>query len=493
MASVDTNTQNQNDPNNPNNPQGPNQPQTNQQTNQPATSGGAGAVTTTGAGNVTGQVVGTANPSQPFQNIASYLQANAPQSATLANQVASSVSQPIQQTASDIANSSQNFVNSVNTGYTPENSGLISSVASNPVSVVANPNDVTAFQQQLNDTYTGPTDITQTPNYANLESEISNAQSLGQNALSPTGIQTLLQGVEGPQATAGINNLDSLLLNQNPQNFQTIEEAGLPANTTNNALGNFLTTQTTQDNADAQAALAAAQAASTGASGALNTAAGNVASPVAATYQSDISGTQAYDQQLNNLISLISSGNIASLTPAQQSEIGLNPQILTALSEYPGIFPSVAANNMPNPATYYTAPNAATIPPSESAVETPDQAATVAALLQLNGGNPLASLSGLSGTAPTTPYSVPTDFGSYSNTGLADFLYNAYDPMYQQYQQIPPGTNTSGPTAQQINDFMTLLANLANQSVPQPTPVGTGGGGGGPPFLGPPGGGGDVH
>jgi outer membrane lipoprotein SlyB len=62
MAAVDTGN-NPNDPNNPNNvPGAVNQPGA--QVNQPATTGGgAGPVTATGAGNVTGQVVGTANPS----------------------------------------------------------------------------------------------------------------------------------------------------------------------------------------------------------------------------------------------------------------------------------------------------------------------------------------------------------------------------------------------------------------------------------------------
>ena len=129
MASVDTSINNPNDPNNPNNVAGQTGPQ-GQNTNQPApaTSGGAGAVTPTGAANVTGQVVGTNAPTQPFQNIASYLAANAPQSQALAGKVAQSVSNPIAQTGADINSASLGFQQSVNSGYTPQNNDLISQV-----------------------------------------------------------------------------------------------------------------------------------------------------------------------------------------------------------------------------------------------------------------------------------------------------------------------------------------------------------------------------
>ena len=478
MAQVDTNTQNPNDPNNPNNPNPatPNQP-AGQQTNQPATSGGAGAVTSTGAGNVTGQVVGTNNPAQPFQNIASYLSANAPQSATLANQVASSVSQPITQANQDITNASGAFGSSVNAGYTPENASLISQVASNPVAAAADPNNVAAFQAQMNDTYTGPTDFTSTPNYANLETEIANAQNLGSQAQTPTGVQTLLQGVEGP-TTAGINNLDALLLNQNPANATTIANAGSAANNTNNNLLNFLTSQATTNNSAAQTAEQQAAAASGAAGTALNTAANNVVQPAQATLASDLTGTENYNAQLSSLINAIGSGNLGNLTQAQQADIGLNPQILTALSEYANIFPAVAQNNTPNPSIYYSGPNAAVLPSSISQVETPEQAAAVAALQELNGGAPLSALGGLSSTAPTTPYTVPTDLGKYNNTGLADFLYSAYLPTYEQYQTIPSGTQTIGAPSSQVNSYMALLAQLANQSLPGPQPNPPGGGGG---------------
>jgi hypothetical protein len=173
MAQVDTN--NPNDPSNPNNQ--PNQINQPGQVNQPTTSGGAGAVTTTGAGNVTGQVVGTNNPAQPFQNISSYLKANEQGGKDLAGQVAGTVSAPINEAQTGITNAANSFTGSVNAGYTPRNQDLITAVGTNPAYVVdENPENVANFKAQLGNKYTGPTDFTQMPGYSDLQTKIAQAQ-----------------------------------------------------------------------------------------------------------------------------------------------------------------------------------------------------------------------------------------------------------------------------------------------------------------------------
>lgn len=475
MAQVDTQN-NPNDPNNPNNPANPvNQP-AGQQANQPATTGGAGAVTATGAGNVTGQVVGTANPSQPFQNIASYLAANAPQSQQLAGQVAGTVSAPITQANTDITNAANTFTGAVNAGYTPQNTPGVTQALSDVQAGGVTPADVTTFQSQLNDTYTGPTDFTQATGFSNLETEIANAQAQGQNAQTPTGIQTLLQNVETPNYTQGINSLDSILLNENPANAATIAAAGAPAA----ALSGDLTSITAAENAAAAQAAAQASSAASGAGTALNTAATGVAAPVEAAYNTALTGTENYNQTLSDIINAVGTGNLGNLTPDEQSKIGFNPQILTALSEYPQVFPTVSQANPPAVGTYYSGPQAAILPSSAAQMETPQQAAAIAMLQQLNGGNPVAPLAGLSPNAPAAPYAVPTNFGTYNNTALADAMYNALEPSYLQYEQIPVGTPTLGNDPTTINNLMTLLSQLTNQSLPQPSPIQPGGGG--PPY-----------
>ena len=369
MASVDSSNNNPNDPNNPNNVPGAVSQPGQTQTNQPATSGGAGGVTATGAGNVTGQVVGTANPSQPFQNIASYLAANAQGGQQLAGQVANTVSQPITQANTDITNAAADFTKSVNTGYTPENKDLISAVSQNPAYVVAeNPDNVTNFTANLNDKYTGPSDFTQTPGYSNLESEIANAQTTAGNTKSEAGIQSLLQGVEGP-TTGGINKLDSLLLSADPTNYATIQAAGAPAanllptltqtTTDQNALAGTGATNASTAASDAAAALQTALTGETGnLTGEQNTIQGivdaynksiGVINPVTQTIAQDIQNFLAANPQLSladatsalgplmnlNPINAPSESTYASPVDYQQiaalAALGLDPTILAGL------------------------------------------------------------------------------------------------------------------------------------------------------------------
>lgn len=382
MASVDT-SNNPNDPNNPNSP-AINQP--NQQTNQPATTGGAGGITATGAGNVTGQVVGTNNPSQPFQNIASYLSANAPQSQQLANQVAGTVSQPIEKAQTDITNTANDFTQSVNKGYTPENNPLISAVSQNPAFVVGeNPQNVSNFKANLNDAYTGPTDFTQSPGYGNLESEISAAQAQANNTQNEAGIQTLLKSVEGP-TTEGINKLDSLLLSANPENYQTIQNAGAGAA---NLLPTLNQTATDQNALAAQGSTNASKAAQDAAA-ALKTALGNETGNLT-NEQNTIQGIV---DEYNNSVGVI---NPVTQTIAQdiQNFLAANPQL--SLSDATNaLAPLMNLQNitMPTEATYAS----------------PVDYQTIAALASL-GIDP-AALSGLpinSGTAnEAQTFQVPT-------------------------------------------------------------------------------------
>lgn len=368
MAVVDTGTNNPNDPNNPNNlPGNVNQPGAGG--NQPATTGGAGGVTPTGAGNVTGQVTGTANPSQPFQNIASYLAANAPQSKELANQVAGTVSAPINEAQQGITKAADTFTQSVNTGYTPENKDLNAAVAANPAGVVAeNPENATNFLANLKDIYTGPTDFAQAPGYADLQAKIAAARGAAANTENESGIQSLLGKVEGP-TTAGINKLDSLLLSANPENYQTIKAAGTGAadlsptlNTTTAQENALAAAGTTNASTAAQHAAAALQAALAGETGnltneqntiegivnAYNKSVGTI-NPVTQTIAQDIQDFLAANPQLSlpdAASALAPLTNLQTLAMPQEStyaspedyatiaalaKLGLDPSVLAGL------------------------------------------------------------------------------------------------------------------------------------------------------------------
>lgn len=360
MAAVDTGN-NPNDPNNPNTqPGNVNQPG---QTSQPATTSGAGGVTATGAGNVTGQVTGTANPSQPFQNIASYLSANAPGGQQLASQVAGQVSTPINEAQTGITNASQDFTKSVNAGYTPENKDLISAVSQNPAYVVGeNPENVTNFQAQLNDVYKGPSDFTQAPGYADLQAKIASAQSAANNTSSESGIQSLLKGVEGP-TTAGINKLDSLLLSADPSNYKTIQNAGAGAA----ALPGALTQATTDQNALAATGATNASKTAANALAALNAAHGNVTTNLA-DEQNTIQGiVNEYNQSVGVINPVVQ-----DITAAIQNFLAQNPNVTFPA----GTDPMAALENI-----------ASIVMPEEANYASPQDYANIAALIQLGDQN----------------------------------------------------------------------------------------------------------
>jgi hypothetical protein len=108
-------------------------------------------------------------------------------------------------------------------------------------------------------------------------------------------------------------------------------------------------------------------------------------------------------------------------------------------------------------------------------VETPEQAAAVAALQELNGGAPLSALNGLSSTAPTQPFAVNTNMGTYDNAHMAKQLLNYVYPIYSQLQEANSGNSFYGTTLAKLTPLENLLNTLSN---PAGSTGGTGGGGG---------------
>lgn len=465
MAQVDS-SNNPNDPNNPNNvPGNVNQPGQSG-TNQPATTGGAGSVTSTGAGNVTGQVVGTANPSQPFQNIASYLAANAPQSANLAQQVAGTVSQPITQAANDITNAGTAFTGSVNAGYTPENSNVISAVAQNPTAAVAQgPQTVQDFLANFNDTYAGPSDFTSQPNYANLETEVAAANAAAANTQTQPGIQTLLKQTEGP-TTQGINNLDALLLNLNPSNLSTIQAAATPAA----ALNPQLSTATTTGNAQVADAQAAAAQAQSDAQGAFNSNVGSLTTGVNSELQQAM---QAYENAQNNENTItkgIAQPGLSGLTVRQMQSAGIDPAVIEAYTGVPTVVQEMMTgwNNVPQlgnapGSTEWTFPQAGPLP-NAADVATPQDYATLEALSQLSGGTPFSAPISSATAAQAGTFSPGNLTPKPNNQALAQDLYN-YLNQWSNLPGITPvsgtGGNPTGPSETAGMDYSALMNGLA--------------------------------
>jgi hypothetical protein len=245
-----------NDPNQEQNP--------NQQVNQPTTGG------TSASGSGTGKGVGTQQASQVQQNqapqngqgyadVGSYLNANQGGGQQLGQQVASNLNQGYQSTLNNINNSVNTANTSINQGYTPENTQLIQQVAANPTAAAADNNLSSQFQGQLNDVYGGPT------SWSDYGTQQGNVQAAQQNANlvnTPGGNNALIQQVENQQnpgqTNQGINTLDTLLYQGNPNAVGTAQTA---ANQYNN-LNDYLN----QANTGIQSNIAGAQTAAQNAS-----------------------------------------------------------------------------------------------------------------------------------------------------------------------------------------------------------------------------------
>jgi len=230
--------------------------------NVTGTAGASGATGQGTAGNAAGASPVAANTapqaSQGYTDVASYLDANKGGSQQLGQQVGQELTNKYNETKGAIGNSANDVINAVNQGYTKSNTDLINQVAANPEAAAASPEQTSAFQAQLNDTYSGPT------NWADLgtqQGNVATAQQYGGLTKTPGGLNVLTQGVEGPTASQGVNQLDTLLLGGSPEAMQTIQSAADPyatltdyLNQQNQTIQQGITTGQTEAQNAAQAA-----------------------------------------------------------------------------------------------------------------------------------------------------------------------------------------------------------------------------------------------
>jgi hypothetical protein len=198
-------------------------------------------------------------------------------------------------------------------GYTPANDELISQVAANPTGATAD--QISGFQGQLNNTYSGPT------NWADMgtqQGKVNEAQQYGSLASTPGGLNVLTQEFEGPQASQGVNQLDTLLLGGSPEAMGQVKAAADPFST----LTDYLNSQ----NTNVQGAITGGQnAANTISQNALNAFTGangtltNLNNTVNQTAADRLAAAQAQQAQLtkdigglyNRPVDTSDSGNIA--------------------------------------------------------------------------------------------------------------------------------------------------------------------------------------
>lgn len=233
------------------------------QGNVPSQSGGsAGAGAGGGAakGTPAGSSAGT--PTQfgsSASKLGDYLSANAPQIQGQANNVAQGLNTQYGQVGTDINSAANQFNQQVAGGYAAPNQDVVNQALANPTQFASNANNVSAFQGQLNDTYTGPQNFESTTPYSNIQNEVNSAVQNAGLLNTQAGLTNYLQQTgTNPNATQASNTLDTLLLTGNPQANQTVQTA---ANQFQNLTPQFQNSVTAADQGVTAAQQAAANAA----------------------------------------------------------------------------------------------------------------------------------------------------------------------------------------------------------------------------------------
>lgn len=408
-------------------------PEGQDQQQQPATPATGGAPGATPAPTQTGATAGgtktaspnTASPVTPgtaATNVNEYLNANAPQTQQYANNVASGLTNQYGQIQSDIGSAANQFNNQINAGYTPENTALVNQAAANPASFASNPNNVSAFQAQENDQYTGPTQFETSSPYTGLTNEVT----AGTNAATPwqsfSGTASQF-GNLGDQ-TLGEQNLDATLFAQTPGVNQEIQNAATPFNSLNSYLTNVGT------GADAAAAAAAANA---------TAAAGNV--------QSVFNPLETnFNTNLANETTQAGTANLAYQQEQLQQQAADNAAIQSAFNAFETNNP--ISNAQGNAALFNNLGVTGTGPgiqlnaaaPTLAQTATPEQYAEANALSELMGNNYANPLAGQT-TSTYNPFtSTPSIL--QQNSGMLDPV----DAYLQQYLEAE-GEGSSIPYA----------------------------------------------
>lgn len=449
----------------------------------PVTTSSAPGAGPAASSNPTGAQPSNQASAQPFTNLQAYLTANAPQITDQANKIAGQLTNQYGQLQGQIQSGVNQFNQDVQSGYTPPDQNVVNQATTNPTQFVQNPQNIKAFQSQLNDVYTGPSNFETTPGYADInKSVITNAQN-ADLVNTPEGLQTYLrQG--NTNSTPGMNLLDAVLLQGSPEAITTVQKAAAPFKT----LGDYLTGQVTQANQGVANAVSAADQARTNANtaltGATNTFANNVNQNFANAQQQYLQG----QNQLNDYISKIQKPGLAGLKTAEMIRLGIDPAVISAFTGYPTVLnewdkaftPSPTQGQAPG-STEWTFPGNVPAPTIEN-ISTPEDYATLDALTKLGGYAPTNSPIDYSTASQAGTYIPGTYSPTPNNKALAEDLLNYLHPL--NFPSSPTPIGTAGDQDLALRDYNTLLNGLAdylglppiNTNFPTPPPPDNGGG-----------------
>lgn len=376
----------------------------------PSSGGSSGA----GAAPKAGSAPSSGTPTQfgsSSSKLGDYLSANAPQITDQANNISQGLNTQFGQVGNDITNAANQFGQQVQSGYTAGNQDLVNQAASNPTGFVSSdPNNISAFQAQYNDQYTGPQNFESTTPYSNIQNEVNNAVQGAQSLGTQGGLQNYFAST-GKNPTQASNTLDALLINGNPQAQQQVQQAASQFNGLTDQFGNAVKGA----NAQVQTAQQAADAAKQYAQGQIGKTVDQFGNTLNTQLQGANQSRDAYNSALSDLQAK-ATPLVAPINSLMQTAPNLG--LTNYFSNVPGMSPVI------NPATLGTTASA-------------DQYGEDAALEQLLGNNYNQQLTGDSSQAGTfkTPGAAPN---------FNDLLTQQIQNLGHQYKaNVPDGSRVS--------------------------------------------------
>lgn len=274
-----------------------------------------------GAGG-TGSAPGMGTPTQfgtAASRLSDYLNANANQTQTMANNIAGTFNQNYGQAQGQIQNLGSQFQGDVSKGYAAPNQNLVDIASAFPDWFVkGGDQNVKAFQAQLNDAYTGPQNFESYQPYADVQKNVQDALQQSNLVQTYPGLSSYLSNNTTGQYTPGMNTLDTTLLQAYQPAYQTITSA---ANQFQNLPGQLSDTAKA-GNESVQAAQKAAPQAAQYASNALTGAASNLGQ----TLQDQLASSQQAFSTYNTDVGKLR-GAAQDINAAVQDYLAKNPQI----------------------------------------------------------------------------------------------------------------------------------------------------------------------
>lgn len=419
-----------------------------------------------------GAAPGVGTPTQFGSNAAKlsdYLNANKEQVANYGNQVAGNLTDKFNQTKGSIDTGYQNFNDEVGKGYAQPNQDLINQAKNNPTDFVKDQNNVKGFKSIYNDSYQGPDSFETGSSYGDINNNVNKAVQDSSLVGNSAGLQSYLNNYMGESGnTAGMQNLNTALLQRSPEASATIRNAAQPFQNLTSYLGDK--TKSADQNI-VQAKNKAGQISSDVQNQFIGT------GGVIPSFQQDLQ--DRYNQYLSNskndfstLKNDVSHGN---LTSDEIAKLGLNPTDARSFIDSYAQLPQAEATKF-NPTAYLSDKTGSLTPESFASKEDYDRGAAFNNLTGADMGWLNADNASKAGTAQ--PYSFDT---AGASKNIADILATLSQPG------TPPPVTPSEPTPtdsklQQIvgNDASKVISdphtieNLLGPVIGAPLQIGTG-------------------